>query len=297
MKIVFIRRADYSRQLSGRHVSTSTLVSGLNSIGVEAEIIPDNNITEADFYAVDALEDIECLPDVDKSKKIAWIRRDVYNGPLKPGPLDSVGTIFCCSQYTANFWPNRTVKILPNAVDHIDLSERNITENSLLYVGRVCKRKGILTLLQMLTQLPEKYTLTCVGPVLQDFSGFISIHNLADRVTFIGMVPTSEVYSYYRKAHCTIIPSYAEPFGRAVIESIACGCTPIIIQGSGGPEEILGNIEHPYVSDPNPVSLAKCVTTITTNRENLLTPEFCHNFIQHYTKEFIAQRFIDYLLN
>jgi len=275
-RIAFIHRPN-EPHYSGKYRSTKELVYGLNKIGVNA-IHTNNLFIDADYYAVDSIDDLKLLPNVENSRKIVWIRRDVTK-PITPRfEFESPGHLLASSQFVANEWLGYAVTVLPDAV-RIPCFNLNIglTQKRLLYVGRVCRSKGIPLLLKTLHHLEDyQWHLDIVGPVLEDFTPILKSLRLIDTsysrkekedillgkgypsankacvldspfryagptstVTFHGPLPYWRVSWLYQRSRVVIIPSQFEPFGRAVIEALAHGRPPIAIYGSGGPEEII----------------------------------------------------------
>ncbi|MDA9830233.1 glycosyltransferase family 4 protein [Akkermansiaceae bacterium] len=68
----------------------------------------------------------------------------------------------------------------------------------------------------------------------------------ADRVSWVGEV--SDMFEFYSACDLAIIPSSSEPFGRTVIEAMACGL-PVIATRVGGIPEIIDDGENGLLVD------------------------------------------------
>lgn len=125
---------------------------------------------------------------------------------------------------------------------NIDKDEKIIS-----YVGRLNPYKGIDTLIEafsLLLKSKVNYKLLIAGKSLKSNEEYRKyLENLAtelignDRMVFLGYI--SNPISLYRVSDVTVLPSkWPEPFGRTIIESMACG-TPVVASNTGGIPEIL----------------------------------------------------------
>jgi glycosyltransferase involved in cell wall biosynthesis len=138
----------------------------------------------------------------------------------------------------------------------------------LLFVGRVSPEKGLHVVIDAFTQVAERYpdvVLDIVGPegaapfefivgLSEDqriadlaafYTGSYMSHlrdrlppHLADRVTFAGAIPHSELASRYQQADILLNPSFTETFGMSLIEAMACN-VPVVVTRVGGMEAIV----------------------------------------------------------
>ena len=127
--------------------------------------------------------------------------------------------------------------------------EWNIPEDMRLisYVGRLDKEKGLETLIKAFALLLKSgisaRLLIAGKPVVQGEEYKKSLEKLLSHlgiekyVSFLGHVDNAT--SVYQVSDITVLPSlWSEPFGRTVIESMACG-TPVVASRTGGIPEIL----------------------------------------------------------
>jgi glycosyltransferase involved in cell wall biosynthesis len=143
--------------------------------------------------------------------------------------------------------------------------------SSLLFVGNTDdSKKGILYLLQALTLLPEKVTLTIVdqgAPFKAYAPELVQRFRLTSRVTFTGKVSPEVLRQLYTSSEAVVLPSLYEGFGLPAAESMACG-TPVIGTRAGALPEVVGE-EGAGILVParNPQALAQAI------RELLRDPE------------------------
>lgn len=88
---------------------------------------------------------------------------------------------------------------------------------------------------------------------------------VADRFTVLP--PTFAMENYYKYADVVVTLAPREPFGRTVVEAIACG-VPVVGSRTGGVGEILDNFASEWTTDPNdPVATAELIIRIATNTD------------------------------
>lgn len=131
------------------------------------------------------------------------------------------------------------------------------------YVGRVDAVKGVETLVDAVNALHAenpRYHLLVVGrPAWHDSpqAGAAYVEGLRHRArpgsaTFLGV--QLDTVPVYRAADVVVVPSqWPEPFGRAVVEAMACG-RPVIASRIGGIPEILTEDLEPLLVEPGSVA-------------------------------------------
>jgi glycosyltransferase involved in cell wall biosynthesis len=84
--------------------------------------------------------------------------------------------------------------------------------------------------------------------------------------------PSFAIEQYYKYADVMVTLAPREPFGRVVVEAIACG-VPVVGSQTGGIGEILHHFAPEWTVDPNdPVAVAEAIVRITAdpNTPNIL---------------------------
>jgi glycosyltransferase involved in cell wall biosynthesis len=142
------------------------------------------------------------------------------------------------------------ITVILNAVDTGKFYPLNIPkqQNTLLYIGRVDKRKGIEFLIRSMTfvreQMPDALLLVGgTGRYLGKMKSLVSRLRLDRNVRFLGFVPDEQLNLLYNQAMCVVVPSIFEGFGITVIEAIAAG-TRVVGTDVDGIREILRSEEY-----------------------------------------------------
>lgn len=134
--------------------------------------------------------------------------------------------------------PKESIRVIPNGVsmDYIIDVQRAKTEpgdklpNSFLFVGRLAYNKGLTFLMDALELMPEEdVTIYIVGggPMEAELK-----ERADERVTFLGKVSDEELFEWYGRAECFLLPTLYEGMPTVILEAMACG-VPVIASDIG----------------------------------------------------------------
>ncbi|MBN2880928.1 glycosyltransferase family 4 protein [Candidatus Woesearchaeota archaeon] len=138
------------------------------------------------------------------------------------------------------------IVVIPNGVDTKQFYPmKNIKKipNSLFYIGRLDKRKGIDFLVKSMPDIVKKNSKKVLyiggkGKLMRPLQKFVTKNNLTNNVKFLGFIPDNKLNEWYNKMELVIVPSIFEGFGITVIEAMAAG-TPVIGSNVDGIKGIL----------------------------------------------------------
>jgi glycosyltransferase involved in cell wall biosynthesis len=128
----------------------------------------------------------------------------------------------------------------------------------LLYAGRLAPTKGLETAIEALRLLAGRsrkaITLAIAGSgdtaYVSQLRGLVEEAGLAEKVTFLGRVPSSEMPGLMRCFDILLVPSiWPEPFARVVLEGMISGLT-IVASAIGGTPEIVRDGENGLLFAP-----------------------------------------------
>jgi glycosyltransferase involved in cell wall biosynthesis len=143
------------------------------------------------------------------------------------------------------------------------LSRYGIAGDYVLYAGIYKLRKnhaGLLRAFRSFLESGGAARLVIAGPmnegesVLQRLAGELGI---ADKVTFTGFVPDSDLPALYSAARVYVCPSLYEGFGFTVLEAMACG-TPVVSSAATSLPEVGGDAAL-YADAQNPEAFVQAL--------------------------------------
>jgi glycosyltransferase involved in cell wall biosynthesis len=148
----------------------------------------------------------------------------------------------------------------------------------IVMLSRRSAGNGVRTVIEALARIPDAELVVAGGPPREELDGDPAIHRLriaakeagvAERVTFLGRIDSSDVPGLLRSADLTVsLPSY-ESFGRVPVESMACG-TPVVVTAVGGHlDTVIDDVTGVYVRPGRPAELAQRVRGLLAESTHL----------------------------
>lgn len=232
--------------------------------------------------------------------------------------LKGVDKFIALSQQTKSDWIDIGLKSEKIDVVHVGINPQiyKPADNSLLkkewnisedyrvisYIGRLDKEKGIETLIKAFallknskTQLliagkPVAHSSVVEGEEYQRALVQLTVDLGIENVKFIGHVTNTT--RVYQMSDVTVLPSiWSEPFGRVIIESMACG-TPVVASRTGGiPEILTAEFERELFEPGNERALFEHLNRVIDWREQ--NPDFGNRCRQHILSNFSLDKMID----
>ena len=197
------------------------------------------------LYASDALNILTFHGALDGSfimKWCPWVKQIayfVYGGKIN----GAIGVSEPAFEAIKNFQGPKI--IIPNGIDlarfspNVEPISRHKDEKfTILFVGRLEKRKGVMHLLYAYEDLVSRRNdlrLIIIGDGEMRAKAELFVHKKSlPEVYFEGVVGEDELPSYYRSASVLCAPSiYGESFGLILLEAMACGVPPVGFANAG----------------------------------------------------------------
>ena len=159
-------------------------------------------------------------------------------------------------------------RVVPHPVDdELFRPGSHVAGRRILFVGRLERIKGVLTLAEAFAKVPDA-VLDIVGDDdPEGFNGASMRDHLAARlpaeaVRFHGAVPRSELPALYRSADVVVVPSLWESLSYVCLEAMACG-RPLVASAVGGiPEVVTDGEDGLLVPSEDPAALAAALVRV-----------------------------------
>ena len=134
---------------------------------------------------------------------------------------------------------------------------------TLLSVGLLDPRKAHDLVIQALVSLPDvRLLIAGTGPERRNLESLARQLGVAERVTFLGGVPQTELAAYYNAADALVLASSREGWANVLLESMACG-TPVVASNVWGTPEVVAAPEAGLLMrERTPQALAEAVTAL-----------------------------------
>jgi glycosyltransferase involved in cell wall biosynthesis len=152
--------------------------------------------------------------------------------------------------------------------------------NSLLFVGAIIPRKGLLHLVDALRLIRQEHPhahLRIIGPspnegFLDQVRSSIAGHGLGECIYFLDPIGQKELALRMATSHLLILPSLSEGLGRVVFEAMAAGL-PVVGSEVGGIGDLIEDGVTGYLVEPGATqALAKATSKL------LAEPELANQF-------------------
>ncbi|WP_159017955.1 glycosyltransferase family 4 protein [Algibacter sp. L3A6] len=140
-------------------------------------------------------------------------------------------------------------------------------DKTLLYIGTIIRKKGVLELAEIFNKIIETEPLTkltLIGGDAGDIkTGATSTYALMEaiftdqakaNVSYLGKIPYTEVQDHIKKAHVCTFPSFAETLGMVTIESMALQ-KPVVNTSIGWAKELIDDGINGYLVHPSNIEL------------------------------------------
>ena len=172
--------------------------------------------------------------------------------------LGKADIVICLSQswveYCGQNFKTKRLKIMPNIIDYPGAI-------IFLFLGLICKEKGIFDLIEVIAGNKEQYTgkiklIIGGNGEIQRLRDLINKHHIEDIVEFLGWISSNEKADVLNNADVYILPSYHEGLPISILESMSYG-KAVISTKVGGIPEIVRNNEIGLLINPGDLEAIK----------------------------------------
>jgi glycosyltransferase involved in cell wall biosynthesis len=169
--------------------------------------------------------------------------------------------------------------------------------DTLLFVGRLTKQKGLDLLLRALAKLPAGISLDVVGDgdertPLETLAGELGV---AGRVRWHGSKPQQSLVDFYRSATALVVPSADEGLGLVAVEAMLCETSVVAFESGGLPDVVQHDRTGLLVSERSPDALATAISQMLSrpDRGQALGAAGRMHALATFAPESVARRYID----
>ena len=169
--------------------------------------------------------------------------------------------------------PDR-VFILPNPTELPPQVPKRVNSSKIkiVFLGRLCQRKGTFDLIRAFGNLPERLR-NCSELILagdgdiEQCQLLASRLNLARQVSFLGLIDTQERDSLLAKADIYVLPTYNEGLPLALLEAMAWGL-PVITTPVSGIPDIVEDNKNGLLANPGDIQkLSEALQLLIENED------------------------------
>lgn len=175
----------------------------------------------------------------------------------------------------ASHYSNKThqfLDVVTNGVDCEKYQQPSQIKMRISFIGRIVDDKGIFELLYAMKKLIDSYGSVChltvvgSGPDLQHVTLKTAELDLAEYISFSGVLDSSGVSNILRETDVVVIPSKTnEGFPRVIFESWA-HCVPVIVSRIGGISAFVVDKKNALIVEPGSIegiveALIQCLDT------------------------------------
>lgn len=133
------------------------------------------------------------------------------------------------------------ITVLPDAIQIPQKETKQYGVHKILFLGRLCRAKGIGELLAVMPRLKEQFpgVHLYLGGVWEDQDLQEKAQALGDCVSFLGWVSGKEKQKYLQMCDIFVMPSYFEGQSVSILEAMAASCGIVASRTGGIPDMIV----------------------------------------------------------
>lgn len=160
------------------------------------------------------------------------------------------------------------ITILPNSVEILPTFPKEYTEHRVLFLGRLCKEKGVEELLRAVPELSEEFPdfHLYLGGIWEDRELQKLAKKDVEHVTWLGWINGKEKEKWLKACEVFVLPSYFEGQPVSILEAMACYCGIVASNVGGIPQMIIDGQTGLLVSPKSTESLKDGLRSLLKDR-------------------------------
>ena len=130
--------------------------------------------------------------------------------------------------------------VLPNAIHVPEDFIKEYKEQNILFLGRLCKEKGIYELLDAVSNLKKEFPNLnlYLGGVWVEDELKLKAEKSGDYIHYLGWIDKEKKDEYLRKCNIFVLPTYFEGLPMSLLEAMAYRCACVASEVGGIPQVI-----------------------------------------------------------
>lgn len=163
----------------------------------------------------------------------------------------------------------KDIIVFPDAIRIPKACKKSYGQQKILFLGRLCKEKGIGELLQAMKELHAVYPSAklYLGGIWENCELKEQIRGCEDYITWLGWVVGKEKGNYLEECDIFVLPSYFEGQSVAILEAMAYSCA-VVASEVGGIVQMITSGETGILIEPqNVASLKKALEQVLSEQE------------------------------
>ena len=165
------------------------------------------------------------------------------------------------------------ITVLPNAIRIPKQGKKEYGSHKILFLGRLCKDKGIGELLAVMPELKRKYpdVRMYLAGIWEDQELRAQAVSLKECVTDLGWISGAEKQQYLRECDIFVLPSYFEGQPVSVLEAMANACGIVTTKTGSIPDMIMEGETGLFVVPKDTKTLEESLSKLLSKPELCLT--------------------------
>ena len=161
------------------------------------------------------------------------------------------------------------ILVFPDAISVPDAFEKEYGKHRILFLGRICREKGVVELLNVMPELHEKYpdVKLLLGGIWEDEEIREQAEHLSEYVTYLGWVDGAGKQDYLTLSDIFVLPTHFEGQSVAILEGMAYYCA-IAASNTGGIPQMIESEKNGLLFEPeNEEDLRKTLERLLEDAE------------------------------
>ncbi|MBO6793741.1 MAG: glycosyltransferase family 4 protein [Balneolaceae bacterium] len=185
---------------------------------------------------------------------------------------------------------------IPDEFINLEVDQKSPSKNRIIFFGRLSKEKGVETLLDAATLIPESINeLVFIGrgELASKVDAAHQEGPLTGKIQRLDWLSISELIIEIQRSTLAVLPSFEESFGNAIVEAMACG-VPVISTNAGSIPEIVDANQNGILVNPgDPKALSEQIKLLIQDPEKraLLAKNGRQKVIENYSWKATAEKY------